>query len=138
MEHAAGMAHLLSKGLTYANICDLAETWYQEAKGVGKWPPATHTKNSKALPSSFTQAKVCAIVQCFQKGQSTSKPHDKSNDTCNLHGEEGHWANECPNKAHFTMNPCSDTANPNECSSGPSRHPGCGNSCGNCRHCQEV
>ena len=32
MEHAAGTAHLNDKGLTYANICDLAETWYQEAR----------------------------------------------------------------------------------------------------------
>ena len=54
MEHAAGTTHLCSKGLTYANICDLAETWYQEAKGVGKWPPAAHAKDSKAPPLSFT------------------------------------------------------------------------------------
>ena len=70
MEHAAGMNHLCSKGLTYADMCDLAKTHYQEAKGVCMWPPVTHTKDSKALPSSFTQAKVHTIVQCFQKGQS--------------------------------------------------------------------
>ena len=40
MEHATGMTHLCSKGLTYADICDLAKTRYQESKGVGKWPPA--------------------------------------------------------------------------------------------------
>ena len=54
MEHAAGTTHLHSKGLTYADICDLARTQYQEAKGEGKWPPAAHAKDSKALPSSFT------------------------------------------------------------------------------------
>ena len=31
MEHAVGMTHLCSKGLTYADICDVAETQYQEA-----------------------------------------------------------------------------------------------------------
>ena len=36
MEHAAGTAHLHSKGLTYTIVCDLAETQYQESKGVGK------------------------------------------------------------------------------------------------------
>ena len=36
MEHAAGTTHLHDKGLTYADISDLAKTWYQEAKGVGK------------------------------------------------------------------------------------------------------
>ena len=74
MEHADGTTHLCSKGLTYANICDLAETQYQEAKGMGKWPPATHAKDSKVLPSSFTQAEVHTLIQCFQKGQPTSQP----------------------------------------------------------------
>ena len=137
MEHAAGTAHLNDKGLTYANICDLAETWYQEAKGVGKWPPATHAKDSKVLPSTFTQTEVHVVIQCFQKGQTTSKPCNKSNDTCNLCGEKQHWANKCPNKAHFTMKPCSDTAKPNRCSLGHSRCPGCGNSHWNHGHCQE-
>ena len=66
MEHAAGTAHLHSKGLTYTNICDLAKTWYQESKGEGKWPPAAHTKDSKALPLSFTQAEAHTLVQHFQ------------------------------------------------------------------------
>ena len=92
MQHAAGMTHLHRKGLTYADICNLAETEYQEAKGVCKWPPAAHTKDSKALPSSFTYNETHSLVQCFQKGQPTSQPHDKSNDTCNLCGKKGHWA----------------------------------------------
>ena len=73
MEHAAGNTQDCSKGLTYANICDLAETWYQESKGVGKWPPATHAMDSKARPLSSTQAEVHALVQWFQKGQPTSQ-----------------------------------------------------------------
>ena len=89
MEHAAEATHIHSKGLTYANICDLAETWYQKSKGGAKWPPATQAKDSKALPSPFHQAEVHAFVQHFQKGKSTSCPQDKSNDTCNLCGEKG-------------------------------------------------
>ena len=109
MEHAAGMTHLHSKGLTYTDICNLAETQYQEAKGVGKWPPATHSKASKALPSSFTCAKVHALVQCFQRGQPTSQLQDKCKDTCNLCSKK---ANKCLNKAQFTMKPHSKTAKP--------------------------
>ena len=90
MEHAAGTTHLNDKGLTYTDIWDLAKTQYQEAKGVGEWPPAAHTKDSKALPSTLTQAEVHALVHHFQKGQTTSKPQDKSNDTCNLRGEKGY------------------------------------------------
>ena len=108
VEHASGTDQLCSKGLTYANICNFAETWYQESKGVGKWPPATHAKNSKAPPSSFTEAEVHALVQHFQKGQPTSHPQDKSNDTCNLCSKKGHWVNKCLSKAHFTTKPCSD------------------------------
>ena len=137
MEHADGTTQIHRNRLTNAGICDLTETWYEEAKGVGKWPPATHAKDSKAPPSSFTQAEVHTLVQCFQKGQSTSKPCDKSNDTCNLCREKGHWANECPNKACFATTPCSDKAKPNRCSSGPSRCPGCRNSHGNHANCQE-
>ena len=62
MEHAAGTTHLCRKGLTYADICALAETQYQEAKGVGKWPPATHTEDSKALPSSFPHYEANSLV----------------------------------------------------------------------------
>ena len=136
MEHAAGTTHLHNKGLTYADICDLAEPQYQEAKGVGKGPPAVHAKDSKALSSSFTQAKVHALVQCFQKGQSTSKLCNKSK-TLVIFVEKGHLANNCLNKACFAMKPHSDTAKPNGCSSGPSRCPGHGNPWRSCRHCQE-
>ena len=72
MEHAAGMTHLHNKGLTYADISDLAETQYQEAKVGGKWPPATHAKDPKAPPSSFTHNKAHSLLQCFQEGPSTS------------------------------------------------------------------
>ena len=124
MEHAAQMTHLCSKGLNYADICDLNKTWYQEAKGVGEWPPAAHVKDSKATSSSFTCNEAHSLIQCFQKGQSTSWLCDKSNDTCNICREKGHWANECPNKPCFTMKPHSNTSKPNRCSSGPSSHPG--------------
>ena len=40
MEPTAGITHLCSNGLTSADICDLAKTQYQEAKGGCKWPPA--------------------------------------------------------------------------------------------------
>ena len=81
MEHATGMNHLHNQGLTYTDICDLTETQYQEAKGVGKWPPTAHTKDSKAPPSSFTCNEAHSLVQCFQMGLSTSRPCNKSNDT---------------------------------------------------------
>ena len=84
MEHAVGMTHLSDKGLTYADISDPTKTWYQEAKGVGKWPPAAHAKDSKTLPSSFTHNEAHSLVQHFWKSQSTSQPCNKSNNTSNV------------------------------------------------------
>ena len=43
----------------------------------------------------------------------TSKPCNKSNDSCSLSREKGHWANEFLNKACFALKPHSDTAKPN-------------------------
>ena len=56
---------------------------------MGKWPPATHTNDSKALPSSFTCTEVYSLVQCFQNSQPTSWLHDKKNNTCNLSKRNG-------------------------------------------------
>ena len=36
-------------------------------------------------------------------GQSTSKPYDKSNATCNFCGEKRHWANKCQSKASIGL-----------------------------------
>ena len=121
MEHAAVMTHLSGKGLTYTIICDLAETWYQEAKHVGKWPPATHAKDSKAPPSSFTQAKVHTLVQCFQKGLSTPnhmKRAMKSVNGCTFIGDPSacHLSGLLPTQWQCTLIaqlPLSETPMPN-------------------------
>ena len=93
--------------------------------------------DSKALPSSFSCNEAHSLVQCFQKGQSTSQLHNNTNNTCNLCREKRHWTNECLNKDIFATKPCSNTAKSNRCSLGPSRHPGCGNSHRSCGHHQE-
>ena len=71
MENTAGTTHLCDKGLTYANICDHAETQYQEVKGVGKWPPATHTLEClltspklTSTPLSNTFRRVSPLPSC--------------------------------------------------------------------------
>ena len=52
MEHAAGTTHLCSKGLTYADICDLAKTWYQEAVWISSLlPHMPRTPRHYLLPS---------------------------------------------------------------------------------------
>ena len=67
MEHAAGTTRPSDKELTYTNICDLAKTQYQEAKGVSKWSLAAHAKDSKAPPSTFTQAEVMPFFNIFKR-----------------------------------------------------------------------
>ena len=126
MEHAAGMTHLSEKGLTYADISDLAETQYPEPKGVGKCPPAAHAKDSKALPSSFTHAKSTPLSNAFRRDSPLPSCATRAM-TLVTFVEKGHWANKCPNNACFTMKPHSDTVKPNGHSSGPSGCPGCRN-----------
>ena len=58
------------------------------------------------------------LSNVFRRVKPPSKPHDKSNDTCNFCGEKGHWANKCLNKACLQTKPCSDTTEPNRCSLG--------------------
>ena len=102
-----------------------------------KWSPATHARDSKALPSSFTDNKVHSLVQCFQKGPSASQQCSKSNNTCNICREKWYGANECLKKTCFTMNPCSKAPKPHGHSSRPSRCPEHEYSHTNCGHSQE-
>ena len=66
MEYAAGTS--VTKDFPMpTSATSLTKTWHQETKGVGKWPPASHSKDSKALPSTFTQAEVHTLVQLFRR-----------------------------------------------------------------------
>ena len=101
-KHAASV-FLTNLGLGHTQLCALAEGKYRKAVGDGIWPPATSTKDSKVDPSGYyTTAQLNALVQEFGlgKGHSGTSSRDKSQDVCHYCGETGHWAKNCPKKAH--------------------------------------
>ena len=60
-------------------------------------------KDSKVAPSGYyTTAQLNTLVQEFGlgKGHGGTSLHDKLQDVCHYCGETGHWAKDCPKKAH--------------------------------------
>ena len=88
--------YLISRQLTFEDICRLAEDRYRQALGDKTWGPASNLKDSKTPPGAFSHAQLNALIQQFQGKQQ----RDKSNNICHHCGQEGHWANECPNRAN--------------------------------------
>ena len=67
--------YLISRQLTFGDICRLAEDQYQQALGDKIWGPASNLKDSKTPPGAFSHAQLNALIQQFQGKQQ----HDKSN-----------------------------------------------------------
>ena len=88
--------YLISRQLTFGDICRLAEDRYRQALGDKTWGPASNLKDSKTPPGAFSHAQLNALIQQFQGKQQ----RDKSNDICHHCGQKGHWANKCRNRAN--------------------------------------
>ena len=88
--------YLISRQLTFGDICRLAEDRYRQALGDKTWGPASNLKDLKTPPGAFSHTQPNALIQQFQGKQQ----RDKSNDICHHCGQKGHWANECPNRAN--------------------------------------
>ena len=88
--------YLVSRQLTFGDICRLAEDRYRQALGDKTWGPASNLKDWKTPPGAFPNAQLNALIQQFQGKQQ----RDKSNDICHHCGQKGHWANKCPNCAN--------------------------------------
>ena len=90
--------YLISRQLTFGDICCLAEDRYRQALGDNSWGPASNLKDSKTPPGAFSYAQLNALIEQFQGKQQ----RDKSNDIWHHCVQKGHWANECPNRANVT------------------------------------
>ena len=88
--------YLISRQLTFGDICCLAEDRYRQALGDKTWGPASNLKDSKTPPGAFSHVQLNALIQQFQGKQQ----RDKSNHICHQCGQKGHWANLCPNRAN--------------------------------------
>ena len=88
--------YLISRQLTFGDICCLAEDRYRQALGDKTWGPASNMKDSTTPSGAFSRTQLNALIQQFQGKQQ----REKSNDICHHCGQKGHWANECPNRAN--------------------------------------
>ena len=89
MERDVATKYLSQNNLTVKFICKAAEKKYLELKSSGRWPPAKHASDSRAVPSAFNLSKI-ELMTLIQQSMTSGKCHN-----C---GEEGHWANNCPKK----------------------------------------
>ena len=82
------------------SILKVVKEEYRMLHDEGKWPAASHAKDSKAIGNQYGDANVVSskpkanTLERSNQGQ----PRDKSNDTCNNCGEKGHWSRDCPKR----------------------------------------
>jgi hypothetical protein len=92
--------HMQVNKLTYKDICTYAEDTYRTLFDRKEWPPARHTRDSKAPPAAFgnmatpiTRAEVLNLIQSKSSANSTGYAKKGVCHKCN---KPGHWSRECP------------------------------------------
>ena len=67
LSYEASGTHMTREGLSYKDICEVAETSYLEQADTGKWPPARNVKTDASAPP----ATFAAVASAGQTGLST-------------------------------------------------------------------
>ena len=74
---------------------------YRTLLDDGKWPAASHAKDSKAIPRNYGNVNIAnadeltkLIANALIQGGTTGV-RDKSKDRCGNCGQNGHWARDC-------------------------------------------
>ncbi len=117
---------MVEEELDVQSILNQAKETYRALRDEGKWPAASHAKDSKALNKNYgsiNMAKNSEFKNLVNSLiQSVNGSRDKSQDTCNLCGEKGHWARDCPHKKKIKSEPRrSQSTNPKNKSGKPGR-----------------
>jgi len=96
----AANLHMQVNKLTYKDICAHAEDAYRTLFDRKEWPPARHTRDSKAPPAAFgnmatpiTRAEVLNLIQ--SKASNNGAGLAKKG-VCHKCNKPGHWSRECP------------------------------------------
>jgi hypothetical protein len=92
--------------LDVQSVLKLCKQEYRILLDDGKWPAASHAKDSKAIGRSYGNVNAVALNEDRVKqllANALSRingdgARDKSSDKCRLCGENGHWARDCPKK----------------------------------------
>ena len=92
--------------LDVQSVLKLCKQEYRILLDDGKWPAASHAKDSKAIGRSYGNVNAVALNEDRVKQLlanalqriSGDGTRDKSGDKCRTCGENGHWARDCPKK----------------------------------------
>ncbi len=100
---------MLEEELDVKSILTQAKDQYRVLKDDGRWPAASNAKDSKAINRNYGSVNTAKLPELKNLVnsliQSVNKPRDKSEDICNLCGQKGHWARDCPNKKKIKGEP---------------------------------
>ena len=101
--YADAHADLVKDELDVLSVTKLVKEQYRQLLDDGKWPAASHAKDSKAMNRNYgsvnmVDAKDLRKIVSSLVQNATSSGRDKSKDSCNNCGEKGHWARDCPKK----------------------------------------
>ncbi len=98
----AANLHMQVNKLTYKDICDHAEDAYRTLFDRKEWPPAQHTRDSKAPPAAFgniaTPVTRAEVLNLIQSKPSTNSAGLAKKGVCHKCNKPGHWSCECPEK----------------------------------------
>jgi Reverse transcriptase (RNA-dependent DNA polymerase)/Zinc knuckle len=90
------------KGFNFEKVCLAFSAYYTKAKGDGNWKPSTNTTPTATPPRNFgnlASTNGNSALNLVQTGTSNrSSGSNRSSDTCNNCGKQGHWARDCPSR----------------------------------------
>ena len=96
----AANLHMQMNKLTYKDICAHAEDAYRTLFDRKEWPPARHTRDSKAPPAAFgnmaTPITRAEVLNLIQSKPSTNGAGSAKKGVCHKCNKPGHWSRECP------------------------------------------
>jgi hypothetical protein len=96
MSRADANRYMIKNSLTYKDICTLAEDEYRSQFDLDKWPPARLVKDTKALPSGFTNLTEARVLTLIHQAGAGSE--EKKKGACHGCGSFDHWKRDCPQK----------------------------------------
>ena len=100
MDYHTAWTVMSNVDLDVQSVLEAAKDEYRKIHDEGKWPAATHAKDSKAMNKNYGTVNMAASqdLQRYVNSlvQNAYGGRDKSSDECHNCGKRGHWSRDCP------------------------------------------